>query len=82
MKVYKFSASWCQPCKALSKLLTQLNTTITIEEIDIDSNIEKAKNFSIRGVPTMVLVNNNDVEVKRLVGVPTLNELQEFLPIN
>ena len=35
-KLYRFTASWCQPCKALSKNLEEAKLDIPIEVIDID----------------------------------------------
>ena len=82
MKVLKFSASWCGPCKMLSMTIAGIKDEIPfpIEEIDIDENSEMAQKFSIRGVPTIVLVDG-DKEVKRKVGVMTSPELKTFLNI-
>jgi thiol-disulfide isomerase/thioredoxin len=35
-KIFRFTASWCQPCKALAKNLEAANLNIPIEVIDID----------------------------------------------
>lgn len=82
MKLLKFSASWCGPCKMLSTTIAGIKDEIPypIEEIDVDVNTDLAKKFSIRGVPTMILVNE-DTEVKRKVGVMTASELKQFLII-
>jgi len=82
MKLLKFSASWCGPCKMLSTTIAGIKDEIPypIEEIDVDVNTDLAKKFSIRGVPTIILVNE-DTEVKRKVGVMTASELKQFLII-
>lgn len=77
-KVYKFSATWCPPCKQLSKNLENIDSPIQIEEIDIDENKELPRKFNIRGIPTMVIVEN-DVEIKRKGGAMTAPEFLEWV---
>jgi len=77
MKVLKFSAAWCQPCKTLTTQLESLSANY--EEIDADSNPEKFKAFGIRNVPTLVLLDNNGLEKDRLTGLVTLPALKAFL---
>ena len=82
MKVLKFSASWCGPCKMLSKTIEGIKDEVPylVEEIDIDNNTEMAQKYGIRGVPTMIIVDG-DKEVKRKVGAMTAPELKTFLSI-
>ena len=77
-RVIRFTASWCQPCKMLAKNLESLNTDIPIEVYDIDEKPEYATEFGIRGVPTLVMLDGN-FEVKRMVGVKSLKELNDWL---
>jgi len=77
-KVLKFSASWCGPCKMLSKTLEEVQTDMPIEEIDIDEQSELAVEYGIRGVPTLVMIDEN-VEVKRNVGNLTKSQLENWL---
>jgi len=76
-KVLKFSASWCGPCKSLTKTLQEVKTEIPIEEIDIDEQSELAIEYGIRGVPTLVMIDDN-VEVKRNVGNLTKSQLESW----
>lgn len=78
MKILKFYGEWCAPCKMLSSMLKSTDLGIPVEEIDIDENIELPKKYGVRGVPTMVLLNNDGVEVRRLVGLPTKAQLETF----
>lgn len=80
MKVLRFTASWCGPCKMLAKTLEDVDTQIPIEVIDIDENQELAMHYGIRGVPTLVMLDG-DIEVKRLVGMKMKNELSEWLKV-
>ena len=77
-KVLRFTASWCGPCKMLAKTLEQIETNIPIEVIDIDANPEIATEYGIRGVPTLVMMEDN-VATKRIVGNKTIQELEAFI---
>jgi thioredoxin 1 len=79
MRLLKFSAEWCQPCKMLAKTLEGINVPYTISNIDIDDSPSLAADYKVRGVPTMVLVDDNDKEVGRLVGVKTKAQIEEFI---
>jgi thioredoxin-like negative regulator of GroEL len=49
-----------------------------IEVIDIDVHPEVASEYGIRGVPTLVMLEEN-IEVKRFVGVKSLRELESWI---
>ena len=60
MKILKFSAHWCQPCKALSNTLQSVNLDgFELQEVDIEENQELAAKYGIRNVPTMVMVDDS-----------------------
>ena len=76
-KVIRFTASWCEPCKMLAKTLEDVQTNLPIEIVDIDKDSNTTIEFGIRGVPTMLMVEDGTV-LKRLVGMKTAKELQEW----
>lgn len=81
MKALKFSASWCGPCKMLSQVVANAGDKITvpIDEIDIDDNPKLSVYYGVRSVPTMILVDENETELKRNVGAMNETQLLEFL---
>lgn len=85
MKVYKFYAEWCQPCKMLSKVIDdakeKIDPSVEFVELDIDAEMMTAINYNVRGVPTMVIVDENDKEVKRQTGYMNEEKLLEFLKV-
>jgi thioredoxin 1 len=81
VKALKFYATWCEPCKALSKIIEGARDKITmpIEDIDIEQNMELAQKYGIRGVPALVIVDDEGKEVKRQSGMVMEDKLLEFL---
>ena len=77
-KILKFSATWGGPCKMLSKTLQSVQTEIEIEDVDIEQNPELTQQYRVRGVPTLVLLQD-DVELKRVVGVKSKEELENWI---
>lgn len=81
MKVFKFYAEWCGPCKGLSMVIkaAQDKIDIPIESVNIDENIFMTQDFQVRSVPTMILVDDDEKEIRRIVGVVNEEKLLEFL---
>lgn len=81
MKALKFYATWCEPCKMLSKIIegAQDKITMPIEDIDIEQNMELAQKYGIRGVPALVIVDEDGTEIKRQSGMLMEDKLLEFL---
>jgi thioredoxin 1 len=75
-RIFRFTASWCQPCKALAKNLELAKLDIPIEVIDIDVFDEVAVEYAIRSVPTLILMDG--ANQKRLVGVHTPEQIREW----
>lgn len=80
MKVLKFFATWCSPCKMLSATLENMQLPVEVIEVDIDKDPEMAKKYGVRGVPTMVLISGEE-EVRRFVGAGDMKSLQEFFKV-
>jgi len=81
MKLLKFYAEWCGPCKGLTMIINGAKDKIDIpiEEYDIDNEMIMAQNYKVRSVPTIVLVDDKNQEIKRHVGLLTEEKLLEFL---
>ena len=78
-KILRFTASWCEPCKALSKTIDRIDTEVPIQVIDIDDQPELAQHFNIRSVPTLVKIDQDKKEVERLVGMQNQSPLDKFI---
>lgn len=59
-----FSASWCGPCKIVKPILAKLEKDLgsfKLNVIDVDKNIQLARENFIRSVPTIRLNVSNNV---------------------
>ena len=79
MKIMRFTADWCQPCKVVARLLTEVKTPAPIEVIDIDDKSELAMKFKIRSVPTIMMVSSADEEISRITGTISKEKLESWL---
>jgi thioredoxin 1 len=76
-----FTAEWCNPCKKTKPIVEQLNTEQIMAKffiIDVDSDIERTKDFEIRSVPTFVVIKDNK-EIYRVTGAQTRQQLEELI---
>jgi thioredoxin 1 len=80
-KILKFSASWCGPCKMLTKTIEGQELGLPLEEVDIDENQSLAVQYGIRSVPTMVYIRDGS-EVSRVSGMMVLGKIQEWIASN
>jgi thioredoxin 1 len=81
MKLLKFYAEWCGPCKGLTMVINGAKDKIdiSIEQYDIDNEMMMAQEYKVRSVPTMVLVDDTGKEIRRQIGLVTEEKLLEFL---
>jgi len=78
-------AEWCGPCKAIAPILEevaeQYSGKLKIAKIDVDANTEVPKKFNIRGIPTLMLFKNGNMEAMK-VGAMNKSQLTAFLDSN
>lgn len=68
MKVVKFFTKNCGVCQMLDNVLNQINDLPEVEIIDCEEQPELAGEFEVYQVPTIVLLDDNNREVKRHTG--------------
>lgn len=80
MRILKFQATWCGPCKAMTMVVAGAGDKlkVPVQEIDIEVDEAVAIRYGIRGVPTMVLLDDDGNEIKRKVGAMNEQQLLEF----
>jgi thioredoxin 1 len=71
IKVIKFSAKGCGPCKNLSPIFNEVRSEmpdVSFQEVDVDQSPDLAIKYNVRGVPTIVIEKDNQ-EVTRKSGL-------------
>ena len=81
MKVSVYSASWCASCGTLKQALNAINTEdLEIEVLDVDTlGMQALSKVGIKGIPSLILYDNQGNELKRKTGALTKKQLEVFL---
>ena len=78
-------AEWCGPCKSIAPILEQVASEyggrVKVAKINVDENKLVPAKFGIRGIPTLMLFKNGNVEATR-VGALSKSQLTAFLDSN
>ena len=78
-------AEWCGPCKSIASLLDDVareyEGRLKVAKINVDENQQVPAKFGIRGIPTLMLFKNGNVEATR-VGALSKSQLTAFLDSN
>ena len=78
-------AEWCGPCKVIAPVLEEIASEydgkIKVCKLDIDTNEATPPKYGIRGIPTLMLFKNGNVEATK-VGALSKSQLTAFLDSN
>jgi thioredoxin 1 len=71
VKVKRFTATWCGPCKQLAPLFEQIQTSfpnVIFETIDVDNSPEEVQEHFITSVPTVIFFKDGMAK-QRFTGI-------------
>lgn len=78
-------AEWCGPCKMVAPILEEIATEyadrLKVCKIDIDENTETPNRYGVRGIPTLMLFREGQIEATK-VGALSKSQLAGFLDSN
>jgi thioredoxin 1 len=78
-------AEWCGPCKMIAPLIHEIadeyEGKLTVAKMDIDSNRQTPMNYNIRGIPTMMIFKDGQVQATK-VGAVSKGILTSFVEEN
>ncbi len=84
MKVSLFTAQWCSACSTVKQSLNSICTNdLEIQVIDIDTlGMQALSKVGIKGIPSLILYDNQGNEIKRKSGALTKKQLEVFLGLD
>jgi thioredoxin 1 len=78
-------AEWCGPCKMIAPILDEISKDydgkLKIAKLNIDENAQTPAKFGIRGIPTLMIFKNGNVEATK-VGALSKSQLTTFIDSN
>ena len=78
-------AEWCGPCKVIAPVLEEIakeyDGKMKVCKLDIDANEATPPKYGIRGIPTLMIFKDGNVEATK-VGALSKTQLTEFLDSN
>ena len=78
-------AEWCGPCKVIAPVLEEIadeyDGKMKVCKLDIDANEATPPKYGIRGIPTLMLFKNGNVEATK-VGALSKSQLTAFIDSN
>ncbi len=78
-------AEWCGPCKMIAPVLEEIaadyDGRLKVVKLNIDENPETPPKYGIRGIPTLMLFKNGNVEATK-VGAVSKSQLTAFIDGN
>jgi thioredoxin 1 len=78
-------AEWCGPCKMIAPVLEEISEQYTgrlkVVKLNIDDNPETPPRYGIRGIPTLMLFKDGNVEATK-VGAVSKSQLTAFIDGN
>jgi thioredoxin 1 len=78
-------AEWCGPCKmiapALDQIAAEYQGKLKVAKLNIDENQSTPPKYGIRGIPTLMLFKNGNVEATK-VGAVSKTQLAAFIDSN
>ncbi|MDD5033725.1 MAG: thioredoxin TrxA [Methylococcaceae bacterium] len=78
-------AEWCGPCKMIAPILEEIardyQGKLTVAKLNIDENPSTPQRYGVRGIPTLMLFKNGEVEATK-VGALSKSQLATFIDTN
>ena len=81
MKILKFYADWCGPCKMVAPIIEEIaeeNPQYVVGKINVDDCPELAIQFGVSTIPNLVVLKNGEV-VNQIAGARPKPQILKML---
>lgn len=78
MVLYDFYADWCSPCKAMEPIIADVEKSMPVVRVNVDTDRDAVLEYSVSSVPTYIVVDDSR-EIARVTGaMPKFKFLNEL----
>ena len=75
-------AEWCGPCRMIAPILEEVAKEyagrLIVAKLNVDENQQTPQKYGIRGIPTLMLFKNGNIEATK-VGAVSKSQLTAFI---
>ena len=85
MRIVKISAIWCGGCLVMNKVWENIKKNypgIEFITLDYDMDEDEVKKYNVGNTLPVVIFMKDNIEVERLIGEKTKDEIYDFVERN
>ena len=75
-------AEWCGPCRSIAPILEEIAKEyagrMTVAKMNVDENQQTPQKYGVRGIPTLMLFKNGNVEATKVGALPK-SKIKEWI---
>jgi len=83
--ILQFHADWCGPCRVVTPILREIveesRGTLSLVRTDVDKYPTDAAKWEVKGIPTVIHLDEEGNEIARMVGAQPKTLLKKNLKL-
>lgn len=81
-KIIKYEADWCSPCQAYKPTFESVTSeydNLDVQVINVEEEPEMAQKYSVRSIPTTLILDEDGEELVRISGRVDESSLRKYI---